>query len=340
MNAIPVVIGIALTLAGVGLGAQNTLSAAKELYVSAAYEEALSALSNLSETETAPDVTRQIDEYRAFCLYALGRTNEAQSIAESLIRKNPMLRLDSGDASPRIQQMFTDVRKRLLPTLIREQFKAARADVDQKRYRDAETPLTEARLMIVEAEKIGVKDEGLSDLGVLVDGFLQLVRTASEQEAAPARAAVAAQQAAATAPAPVVQEEPRTARSAPQPVPITPPPAQPPAAEQTARAAPALPIGQRVYSLADQDVAPPVAVDQRIPPMPMDMTLMVKALHTTGVLDVLIDESGDVLDATIRRSVNVGFDNVVLRAARRWKYKPAVKNGVPVRYIKTIALVP
>ena len=74
--------------------------------------------------------------------------------------------------------------------------------------------------------------------------------------------------------------------------------------------------------------------------MPMEMTLMVKALHTTGVLDIVIDETGRVVDATIRRSVNVGFDNVVLRSARRWKYRPAMKDGVPVRYLKTLALVP
>ncbi len=27
-------------------------------------------------------------------------------------------------------------------------------------------------------------------------------------------------------------------------------------------------------------------------------------------------------------------------ATRRWKYRPAVKDGVPVRYTKTIVLVP
>ena len=38
--------------------------------------------------------------------------------------------------------------------------------------------------MIVEAEKLGVKDDGLADLSVLVDGFLQLVRTTAEQRPA------------------------------------------------------------------------------------------------------------------------------------------------------------
>ena len=77
-----------------------------------------------------------------------------------------------------------------------------------------------------------------------------------------------------------------------------------------------------------------------MPAKPMEMTLMVRALHTTGVLDVVIDETGSVIDATIRRSVNVGFDNAILRSARRWRYRPAMKAGVPVRYLKTIALVP
>ena len=43
------------------------------------------------------------------------------------------------------------------------------------------------------------------------------------------------------------------------------------------------------------------------------------------------------MDATIRQSVNVGFDSAILRSARRWKYRPAMKDGVPVRYLKTLA---
>jgi TonB family protein len=72
----------------------------------------------------------------------------------------------------------------------------------------------------------------------------------------------------------------------------------------------------------------------------MEMTQVVKSLHITGLLDIIIDETGRVVDATIRRSVNVGFDSAVLRSARRWKYRPAMKAGVPVRYVKTLALVP
>ncbi len=324
------IIGVALLAAGVELGAEDPLSAAKDLYVSAAYEDALSALSTMERDPSAPDVVRQVDQYRMFCLYALGRTSEAESIAESMIRKEPLVRLDTADASPRIEAMFSDVRKRLLPSLTRERFRTARSALDKKSFSDAEPPLTEARLMIVEAEKLGVKDDGLGDLGVLVDGFLQLIRSTAEQQgsARPAPSGAASSVA------------PRSLASPPPPENGARPPS-PSAPEHSLSTSLATPAGgSRVYSLDDEDVSPPIAIDQRMPAMPMEMTLMVKALHVTGVLDILIDETGSVVDATIRRSVNVGFDNAILRSARRWKYRPAMKNGVPVRYVKTLALVP
>jgi hypothetical protein len=53
------------------------LSEARDLYASAAYEDALGALSRLDKD--AP-VTEQVDQYR---LFALGRTAEAQAVAEA-----------------------------------------------------------------------------------------------------------------------------------------------------------------------------------------------------------------------------------------------------------------
>jgi hypothetical protein len=79
----------------------------------------LSALNILNSGSSAPEIARQADRYRAFSLFALGRMREAESIAESLIRKEPLAHLDEADVSPRIEKMFTDVRKRLLPSLIR-----------------------------------------------------------------------------------------------------------------------------------------------------------------------------------------------------------------------------
>ena len=212
MRAI-VIVGVVLVAAGAGLGAQDSLSAAKDLYASAAYEDALSTLSRLDGT-TAPDVARQVDEYRAFCLYALGRTREAESVAESIIRKEPLARLDAADASPRLELMFTDVRKRLLPSLIRDRYRVARSALDLKSFAVAEPPLAEARLMIVEAEKIGVKDDGLADLSILVDGFLQLIRSAADQR--PSQPPAAAASVATAAPTAAPRVRPRRSPAAPR----------------------------------------------------------------------------------------------------------------------------
>ena len=60
-----------------------------------------------------------------------------------------------------------------------------------------------------------------------------------------------------------------------------------------------------MYSVDDVGVSPPVVIDQRMPAMTPEMLRIIKALNTNAILDVVIDETGDVVDATIRKSVNV-----------------------------------
>jgi len=321
MKAI-VIVGILLVAAEAGLRAQDALSVAKDLYASAAYEDALSTLTRLTGegSSTAPGIARQVDEYRAFCLYALGRTGEAESVAESIIRKEPMATLDAADASPRLEMMFSNVRKRLLPSLIRDRFRTARSALDQKNMSDAEPLLVEARLMIADAQKLGVQDDGLADLSVLVDGFLQLVRSTADQRPAPDQ------------------------RPSPPAQPAAPIPAVPNAAavRQRVDPSPAPPAASslRMYTVDDAGVTPPVVISQRMPSMTPELMRVTKALNTGAVIEVVIDEKGDVLEANVRKSLNASFDNLIVGAARRWKYRPAMKDGVPVRYIKTLVLVP
>jgi TonB family protein len=337
MKAI-VIVGVVLTAAQAGLGAQDSLSAAKDLYASAAYEDALSTLTRLNgDVGTAPEIVKQVDEYRAFCLYALGRTGEAESVAESIIRKEPLTKLDAADASPRLELMFTNVRKRLLPSLIRERFRTARSALDQKDYSAAEPQLTEARLMISDAEKLGVKDDGLADLSILVDGFLQLIRSTADQRTSPAPAPASSP---ASAPAPAPAPAPKSA-SAPAAAAAGSNALTPPARPQVPQTLPpAAPGSARVYNVGDDGVSPPVALDQRLPAMTIELARIVKALKTTMLLDVVIDEKGDVVNSIVRRSMNASFDDLIVRASRRWKYRPAMKDGGPVRYVKTLVLVP
>jgi TonB family protein len=87
-------------------------------------------------------------------------------------------------------------------------------------------------------------------------------------------------------------------------------------------------------------VTPPVVLNQSLPAMTSEFETIAKATNASAVIDIVIDERGDVLAATVRRSLNSTFDDFVLRAARHWKYRPAMKDGIPVRYIKTLLMVP
>jgi len=294
------VVIVSLLCAAASAAAQNDpLQAARDLYASAAYEEALSELVRVKSSVTAPDAAREVDQYRAFCLVALGRTAEAEALAEAVVRDDPMMPVDRLDVSPRIEAMFATVRKRVLPRVIREEYRTARSLVGEKSP-DAESRLTHVHRLLTEAEKIGAWDETLADLRTLVDGFLELSHgAASDSPPAAARAAV-------------------EAADTTQP----PPP----------------PDLQAVYRQDDAAVLPPVTVSQAAPQVPPALLYIVKSLHRSGIVEVVIDEHGSVQDVAVRQSVNAAYDSLVVAAARTWKYRPATRNGVPVRFVKSVVV--
>jgi protein TonB len=77
-----------------------------------------------------------------------------------------------------------------------------------------------------------------------------------------------------------------------------------------------------------------------MPAMTVELQQVAKAIKSRGMMDIVIDETGRVVDATIRQSMNSTIDTLILRTARTWKYRPATKDGTPVRYLKTLMLVP
>ena len=71
-------------------GAQDQLAAAKELYRSAAFDDALTSFELLAANipSTTPQ-SREVARYRAFCLLALGRYRGAEQAIESIILAEP-----------------------------------------------------------------------------------------------------------------------------------------------------------------------------------------------------------------------------------------------------------
>jgi TonB family protein len=302
----------ALLIAGAA-ASQDALSAAKDLYASAAYEDALVALTRVKET--APELAQEADEYRAFSLFALGRTSEAEAVVESVVRKDPFAVPDSRDASPRINEMFGQVRKRLLPDMIRDEYKSARVTLDKGQIPAAVPSLNKVKRMLDQAKSLGVMDQTLNDLDVLVGGFLDLAKSTAELASAEAAAAKAA------APPPAPAAVPLPAAAA----------ASPTRADGGAK-------GPRVYSVIDKDVVAPVVIRQSTPTIPYSVARAMSG--QSGVLEIIINEKGDVEGAVMREPVNNVFDAAVLMAAKTWKYRPAMKEGQAVKYMKRVGVSP
>src|SRR5436190_20500437 len=109
----------ALVLAAVeAVAAQDTLTSARDLYASAAYEDALAVLNRLRTGDHSGDDGRAIEQYRAFCLLALGRNDEAERAIEAVVASQPSYRPSESEVSPRLRALFTDARRRMLPTIV------------------------------------------------------------------------------------------------------------------------------------------------------------------------------------------------------------------------------
>jgi TonB family protein len=198
------------------------LSTAKTLYTSAAYEEALTHLSSIKD----PALAEQVQQYRALCLLALGRADEARQALELIVVTRPFYRMNEADVSPRLISMFQDVRRRLLPAAARNLYERAKASYDAEQFADAQRDFKDLMVLMKDADLASHAAE-LADMKMLAEGFLTLTAAALAPKPAP--------------PPP------------PPPAPVTPP-------------TPVKPTGPVIYSVEDTDVVPPGDVERRLPP--------------------------------------------------------------------------
>ena len=166
--------------------AQDPLAAARDLYASAAYEDALAVLGKVT-AETRVNAAAEIDRYRVLCLIALGRSLEADRVIESIIAADPFYEPDPTDAAPRVRTAFSNVRRRVLPVLARSTYAGGKAEFDRKAYTDAAREL-ERTVRVIDEIEAPARAE-LADLRVLASGFLVLSRSAADQPKPPAEPA-------------------------------------------------------------------------------------------------------------------------------------------------------
>jgi TonB family protein len=329
---------IALTAltCGVARGAEDSLDAARQLYLSAAYEEALVTLARLPQG-TDPD---QIDKFRALCLLALNRTDEATKTLESLAIRRPLLKLDDSE-SPKLVQTFKAARARVLPPAAKSLYIAAKSNFEKGQLETAKGQFSDLLALLGEPE-LSAQPE-TADLRLLADGFAKLVdqQTARQATPAPASAARVTEEGSPSGSRASDGNATPQAAITPQPSgaapPLPPVASAPQSAVASAAAARMAPREAPVYTADDGGVIEPVPLEQRLPPWIAPSGW--RNVSFSGLIEVLIDEAGKVTSAAVIKSVSPAYDRQLLEAAKRWVYKPAQRDGRSVRFRRVMSVV-
>lgn len=293
----------------------ETLVRAKELYRSANYDEALVILDQVAR-ESSGSERVEAAEYRLFCLIALDRRNDARVAIESMVSADPLYTLAADQASPRVRTMFKEVRQSLLPGIVQREYAAAKAAFDRQ---DPESATQFERVIALLNDPIVASNASFADLRTVSSGFRDLSKALAQRAAAAPPAVTPVVSAAPAAPA----------------VAGTQPASNPSANERGAAAATPGPV---VYREGDAEVIAPVTLRQVVPQWVIPSGTRPGAWQPEAVLEITIDENGDVAAATLRKQFHPTYDPQLIKAAMGWKYEPARKGGVPVRYVKLLAI--
>jgi TonB family protein len=281
------------------VSAQEPLTKAKALYESARYEEALTVLAPVHEPEA--------QQYRALCMLALGRAQDASGEVDSLIASAPTFEPSTEDVPPRFVSLVSDAKKRLLPSIARKTFKEAR---EQFKSGDRTEAVKKFDLVVTLASTGAFKETSdAEDLRTLASGFIELARASPSARPAPTT----------SVPAP---EPSRVAETTPAAAPVPTPAAASMPAKATAPP-------------AAGDVRQPIALRQTIPAIPSGIS---GQGSPTASVRVEIGTDGHVVNASMQQSAHPLYDRLVLQAAREWLYTPATLNGRPVPSEKVVTI--
>jgi TonB family protein len=162
---------LVVALATPVLAQDGPLAAARDLYASARYDEALAVLNGLRPQESGnPTAMRSIEQYRSLCLLALGRGTEAEAAIAAVVASDPMYLPTETEASPRVRSAFSEVRQRQLPEIARTRYASAKSAFDRRDFPTAEQQFREL-LRLIDDPDMGGR---LADLRMLVAGFVDL----------------------------------------------------------------------------------------------------------------------------------------------------------------------
>ena len=170
-----VVLLISIAFSAPTYAAEGTLAAARDLYVSASYDDALTMLGALAGGTKSVEEQQSIDLYRTLCLVALGRTTDADRVIEGMLMRQPLYRAPSEELSPRVQSAFQNARKRMLPSLIQKEYAEAKDAFDKQNWPVASAGFDDVLKSIADPDMAQLAGAPpLSDIRTLASGFRDL----------------------------------------------------------------------------------------------------------------------------------------------------------------------
>ena len=286
--------------------AQGDLARARLLYAAASYEEALALLPVVPAAAEADEV----DRYKALCLLALDRTTDAEQALARVISRNPDYQI-AADDSPRIVELFREVRRRVLPIRAESLYARAKVDLEDRQYDEAIEKFTAAIAILGDPDVGSVTH--LQELRKVAEEFRRLAEERrGDALAGPVRPDGSARGATGT---------PFGAAAQPGSD-----------AEDTGRM-----VDEPVYTLLSTQVKPPVDVLRQMPAWnpPAD-----QAWRTfRGVIEVLVGRTGEVEQVRLLERLASFYDDALVEAAWGWTFEPARLDGRPVRFRHRIDVV-
>jgi TonB family protein len=96
------------------------------------------------------------------------------------------------------------------------------------------------------------------------------------------------------------------------------------------------PIDLTVYSPDSRGVSAPVGVKPQLPrrlPAEVDP-------NGLGRIELVVSSDGTVESVKLLKAPRNVHDSMFLSAAKAWQFQPALKDGLPVRYRKTVWIAP
>jgi len=156
------------------------LANVRELYAAASYAEALEVLGGVQ----GADNTEVVEQYRALCLLALGRTADAEQALERIVLRRPLYVVPAAEVSPRLVTMYHDVRRRSLPGVTRQAYARAKTSYDAKDHKAAAEQFKDVLALMNDPDAAG-QASSLTELKQLAEGFLALSEAALVAAAPP-----------------------------------------------------------------------------------------------------------------------------------------------------------